>query len=217
MSVETCPSLAPAANSGRGSSQMRPPSISSVESTRFGVARNASASAASSAGLRSARITSTATAFGLTGASRLSARAMGRRIPRIPLAIHQGQFVDRQHHGFRRRNFRRPVGAEHTVVSVVVDLRTEDVTDEEGKAERGRKQPHVRRRTVPGQSKRKAHFSLQYTGGRSALFAARLLIGYGVTDPDEIAEEARNRAPGTSLQGRTKRGGVVAGGDLQQT
>src|ERR1035438_8162982 len=84
-------------------------------------------------------------------------------------AIHQGQLVDGEHHGFRLRGFGRPVGAEHAVVGVVVDLRAEDVADEEGKAEGGRKQPHVGRRTVPGQAKRKAHFPLSIAGGRSAL------------------------------------------------
>src|SRR5450759_3857750 len=63
------------------------------------------------------------------------------------------------------RGFRWPVRVEHAVVDVEVDLRAEDVADEEGQAERGCKQPHVRRRTVPGQAKRKAHFSLSITGG----------------------------------------------------
>ena len=45
-------------------------------------------------------------------------------------AIHQRQFVDREHDRFRLRRLRRPVGAKHAVVSVVVDLRPEDIADE---------------------------------------------------------------------------------------
>src|ERR1019366_3192054 len=119
ITVETCTSLARVANSGRGSSQMRP----------------------------------------------ARCRGCGPADAANPAAIHEGELVDGQHDGFGVRGLRRPVGAEHAVVDIVVDLRGEDVADEEGETERGREQPHVRRRTVPGQAKRKAHFSLSIARG----------------------------------------------------
>ena len=68
--------------------------------------------------------------FRLDGRQQAQGLGDGPPDPANPAAIHQGQFVDGEHHRFRLRRFRRPVRAKHAVVGVVVDLRAEDIADE---------------------------------------------------------------------------------------